>query len=158
MELDKLMLYRPDGPASVDDVRALVAEAVPSSLWALADAVGLRRRSRAAQLLERHLDATPEPVIVTVLHRRLRELIEVADRLAAGEPPGSLVRSMKLNPYRAERLVQQARLWTVPELARAIDRLVEVDAVVRGAPGTGQGDAQHRLAFSLWLEESVADG
>jgi len=155
MELDKLSLYRPDGPVTAEDVRALVPEAVPSSLWALADAVGLRRASRAAELLERHLGSTPEPVLVTVLHRRIRELIEVADRLAAGESAGSLVRSMKLNPFRAERLIEQARTWTVEELVAALDGLLELDAIVRGAPGTPQGDAQHRLAFGLWLMERV---
>jgi DNA polymerase-3 subunit delta len=158
MELGKLALYRPEGPLTPDDVRALAAEAVPSSLWALADAVGLRRVARATELLERHLATTPEPVLVTVLHRRIRELLEVADRLANGESPGSLVRSMKLVPFRAERLVEQARTWTVEELVRALDGLIELDATILGAPGSPQGDAQHRLAFGLWLVEDVATG
>jgi hypothetical protein len=46
----------------------------------------------------------PEPVILTAVHRRLRELLEVADRLDAGERDRDLPRTMKLHPYRAERL------------------------------------------------------
>jgi DNA polymerase III delta subunit len=155
MELGKLGLFRPEGPVTAEDVRAVVAEAVPSSLWGLADAVGQRRVGLAIELLEVHLPATPEPVLVTVLHRRIRELLEIADRLAAGESPGSLVRTMKLNPYRAEVLVGQARRWTVDELVMAIDGLVELDATVRGAPGSPVGEAQHRLAFGLWIAERV---
>jgi DNA polymerase III delta subunit len=158
MELDKLAIRRPDGPITPDDVRELAAEAIPSSLWALGDAVGMRRVPRATELLERHLESTPEPVLVTVLYRRIRELLEVADRLAAGESPGSLVRSMRLAPFRAEKLVEQARTWSVAELSGALDGLVELDATVRGAPGMPQGDAQHRLAFGLWLVERVGSG
>ena len=38
-ELGKLALYRGSDPVTVEDVRALVAEAVPDSIWALTDAV-----------------------------------------------------------------------------------------------------------------------
>ena len=86
MELEKLALYRLDGPIGPDDVRALVAEAVPASTWAFLDAIAWRRIGDAADLLERVLDVTPEPVILAVLHRRLRELIAVADLW----PPGRL--------------------------------------------------------------------
>ena len=67
-----------DGYVEVDDVRALVAEAIPNSVWALTDAVGERRVARASEMLDRLLDMTPEPVILNVLHRRIRELLEVA--------------------------------------------------------------------------------
>ena len=50
MELDKLALYRPDDLVSPDDVRALVAEAVPGSAWALADAVAERDAGKAEAL------------------------------------------------------------------------------------------------------------
>ena len=43
-------------PVTVDDVRALVAEAVPGSIWAFADAVGERKTRPALALLERLLD------------------------------------------------------------------------------------------------------
>ena len=72
-------------PIAPDDVRALVAEAVPGSVWAFTDAVGERRVERALEALDRLLETTPEPVLLAVLHRRVRELIETGDRLAAGE-------------------------------------------------------------------------
>lgn len=154
-ELDKLALYRLEGTVSVDDVQALVAEAVPGSAWAFLDAVGLRRLPRALELLDRLLDGTPELVLLAQLHRRIRELMEVADRLASRETPGSLVQSMKLKPFRAERLVEQARNWTLPELDAALAGLVELDAALRGSPGNPSHEAQRRLAFVLWVGERV---
>jgi DNA polymerase-3 subunit delta len=154
-ELDKLALYRPGAPVSADDVKALVAEVVPGSAWAFLDAVGGRRTGRALELLDRLLESTPELVVMVQLHRRVRELVEVADHLAAGASPGSLVRTMGLKPFRAEKLVEQARAWTQEELDEALESLVELDATVRGAPGTPVGEAQRRLAFVLWVGEKV---
>lgn len=155
-ELDKLALYRPDGPVTADDVRELSAEAVPASAWALLDAVAWRRTQEAADLLDRVLDATPEPVVVVQLHRRLRELIEVADLVASGTPMRELPRLLKLHPFRAETLGKQAAGWTVEELTRALEGLLELDALVKGAGrSTGRAPAT-RLAFTLWLAERVA--
>lgn len=157
MELEKLGLRRIDGSAvTVDDVHALVPEAVPGTIWGFVDAVALRQRARALQGLERLLEATPEPVLLAVLHRRLRELIEVDDRLAAGETPGSLVRSMRLQPFRAETLVRQAHAWTGDELDAALEGLLELDALVKRVAGRGTSDAGRRLSFDLWITERVA--
>jgi DNA polymerase-3 subunit delta len=154
-ELDKLALYRPDGAVTTDDVEALVAEAVPGSVWAFTDAVGRRDLARASELLERLTESTPEPVLLAVLHRRIRELLEVADRLASGEKEASLPRALGIHSYRAEQLAVQARRWTVPELEAAIEGLVDLDATVKNAPGYGASDAQRRLAFTMWLAEYV---
>ena len=53
--------------------------------------------------------------------------------------------------FRASTLATQARNWTTAELADALDGLVELDALVKGAPGTSADAAQRRLAFTLWV-------
>ncbi|MBI3748226.1 MAG: DNA polymerase III subunit delta [Chloroflexi bacterium] len=157
MELDKLALYRGAAPITVDDVRALVAEAVPASVWAFTDAIGERRAQTAIDLLERLLEDTPEPVLLAVLHRRVRELLELGDRLAAGERLPAAAKAMGIaSDYRAQTLATQARSWTMAELTAALDGLVELDAMVKGAPGAGRDEAQRRLSFSLWLTDHVA--
>ena len=157
MELDKLALYRGTAPIGPDDVRALVAEAVPASVWAFTDAVGERRGQAAQDLLDRLLEDTPEPVLLAVLHRRVRELLELGDRLAAGERLPAAARAMGIaSDYRAQTLAAQAKSWTTAELTAALDGLVELDAMVKGAPGAGQDEAQRRLSFSLWVMDNVA--
>ena len=137
MELEKLALRHADGePITIATTCSeLVAEAVPGSMWAFVDAVGMRQRARALELLERLIEDKPAPVLLAVLHRRIRELIEVQDRLERGEAPGSLVRSMRLVPFRAETLARQAKGWTGPELDAALEGLVELDAQVKGVGG-----------------------
>jgi DNA polymerase III delta subunit len=156
MEIAKLALYRPAGSVSVDDVRSLVAEAVPGSAWAFADAVAERDGARALVLFETLILTMPEPVIVVVLHRRIRELLELIDRMTTTKTLAEVGRAMKINSsYRMERLATQARRWQPAELISAINGLLEVDAIVKGAPDRAASDAHRRLAFSLWITDHV---
>jgi DNA polymerase III delta subunit len=157
MELDKLALYRETSPITVDDVRALVPEALPGTIWGFVDAVGERKTGQALTLLERLLAATAEPVLVVVLHRRVRELLELGDRLGRGANLATAARAMGINSeYRAGTLAAQARNWTTDELADALDGLVALDALVKGAPGTSADAAQRRLAFTLWVMDHTS--
>lgn len=153
-ELDKLALYRPGEEIRPEDVEALVPEAIPASLWAFTDAIGRRRAATASTLLMQLLDGTPEPVVVAILHRRFRELIELADRVEAGEPLPAIARAMKLKPYRAEKLAEQTRAWTVAELIAALDGLLELDARIKGLGGSTE--RQRRLIWDLWIRDLVA--
>lgn len=155
-ELDKLAIYRLDGEIGIDDVRALAPEAVPASGWALLDAVGSRRSPEAGTLIDRVLDVTPEPVLIVQLHRRLRELIEVSDLLASGKRPAELPRLLGLHPFRAETLVRQAGAWTMPELEAALDGLLAVDGLIKGAGRTMASERMRRLGFTLWVADRVA--
>jgi DNA polymerase-3 subunit delta len=153
MELDKLALrHALDGAAvSAEDVDALVAEATPASVWRLTDAFGERRMADALAALDRLLPTTPEPVLLAALHRRVRDLLEVGDRSAAGEKPRDIVAATGLHPYVAEKLQGQAARWTMDELARALRGLLELDARVKNVPGSAADAAQRRLAFVLWV-------
>jgi DNA polymerase III delta subunit len=151
-ELEKLAVYRLDDQIRPEDVKALVADAVPGSTWAFLDAVGMRRAGEAEELAERLADV-PGPVLVVHLHRRIRELIEIADLLAAGTPAATLVRTLKLNPYRAERLAEQARTWALPELDAALVGLLELDAALKSREGGSE--LRRRAAISLWIAEKV---
>jgi len=151
-ELEKLAVYRLDDPIEPADVRALVADAVPGSTWAFLDAVGYRRAAEAAELAER-LEDVPAPLFVTQLHRRVKQLIDVADLLGAGTPAAELVRITRLNPYVAQKLAEQARAWTLPELDAALAGLLDLDATLKGH--LGGSDLRRRAAVSLWIAERV---
>ncbi len=153
-ELEKLAVYRLDAPVRPEDVDALVADAVPGSTWAFLDAVGARKAREAADLLERLLETTPEPVLVAVLHRRIRELLLVADHRERGETIQATARALKLKEYPARKLWEQGHAWRHDELVGALEGLLELDAALKGERATDAG--RRRLAFSLWLAERVA--
>jgi DNA polymerase III delta subunit len=155
-ELEKLALYRPGGEVSVDDIRALVPEAIPGSMWALLDAIATRQVGQSVALVERLVESIPAPVLLTVMHRRIRELIQAADLVASGASPADIVRSLKMKPYPAEKLARQSRNWTMDELESALEGLLDLDVAIKGSDGQVVSEGQVRLAMTLWLAEHVA--
>ena len=145
-ELEKLALYRQAAPITIADVRALVPEVIPDSTWAMLDAVADRRADIAGPLLDRLLEATPLP-----------ELLVAADLAASGAKPGDIVKAIGAHPFVAQKLVEKARRWSLPELDDALEGLLEIDAMVKGAVGSASTESQVRLAFALWVRERVAD-
>jgi DNA polymerase III delta subunit len=155
-ELEKLAVYRLDAAVRPEDVDALVVDAVPGSAWGFLDAVGARKTRDAAALLERLLETTPEPVLVAILHRRIRELLLVADHRERGETIQATARALKLKEYPARKLWEQGLAWRQEELVGALEGLLELDAALKGER---TADARRRrLAFALWLAERVAPG
>jgi len=162
-ELEKLALYRPKGTIEREDIDALVAEAVPGSTWAFLDAIGFRRTGEAAILARRLLDeGTPIQVMTTQLHRRLRDLIVVLDHIAAGTKPAELVRELKLQPFRAQKLAEQARGWQQQELDDALSALLELDMLSKGIAPDGSprtvSEDRSQLGLIAWIGNSVARG
>jgi DNA polymerase III delta subunit len=155
-ELDKLGLYRPVDEVSVENVRTLVPEAIPGSIWGLLDALAERRTAAATELAERLVATTPPPVLLAVIHRRIRELIQVADLVAGGATAPEIVRTLKLKPYPAEKLVKQSRAWPIEELELALSGLLELDVAIKGSNGQAVSEAQVQLALMLWIAEHVA--
>jgi DNA polymerase III delta subunit len=155
-ELEKLALYRPGGTVAREDIDALVGEAVPGSTWAFLDALGSRSTQLASSLAAKLLnEATPVPVLITQIHRRLRELVVIRDYLAAGAKANDIVKDLKLNPYRAQKLAEQARTWTQEELDAAMQALYELDLLTKGISDDGSprstSDDRSDLGLLAWI-------
>ena len=155
-ELEKLALYRPGGSVSAEDVDALVTETIPGSAWAFLDAVGARAGANATTLAERLLaDGTPLPVLISQLHRRLRDLILVREHLDSGSTPPQIVKDLKLQPFRAKKLAEQARNWTLPALEAATVELLALDLRSKGIALDGStlqvSEAIDALTVQTWI-------
>ena len=155
-ELEKLGLYRLGETVSADDVRALVPETVPGSIWAFLDAVGERQTSTATELLDRLLPTTPPPVLVAVLHRRIRDLIIAGDLSREGATPPQLMKALNSkSEWAINKLIKQARGWPPADLEGALEGVLELDAATKGPDERAMSEGQLRLTFLLWLTEFV---
>lgn len=159
-ELEKLALYRPDGIVTAADVAELVSEAVPGSTWAFLDAVGSRRVRQAVELNARlEAQGSPLPVIVSQLHRRLRDLTVIREALDGGKRAHELPRLLKLQPFRAQKLAEQASTWTLGELEAALEGLLALDLESKGIALDGStlslSEDRSALALEVWFVERV---
>jgi DNA polymerase III delta subunit len=159
-ELQKLALYRPGGTVSREDVAELVPEQIPGSTWAFLDAVGARRGRDATTLAELLLaEAIPPPVLIGQLHRRIRDLIVVREYVDEGVRGGALARAMKVQPFRGQKLEEQAATWSAEELGRALEGLFELDLASKGISLDGSNrqmsDGRTALGLQQWIAEVV---
>jgi DNA polymerase III delta subunit len=160
-ELEKLALFRPGGSIGAADVEALVSESIPGSIWAFLDAIGARAGGQAAGLAERLLaEGTPLPVLLSQLHRRLRELVLVREHLDAGSKPAQIVRELRLQPFRAQKLAEQARSWPLPALEAALVDLLALDLRSKGIALDGStvqvSDKVDALMLQTWVSTHAA--
>jgi DNA polymerase-3 subunit delta len=160
-ELEKLALYRPGGTIGPADVEGLVSESIPASTWAFLDAVGGRSGAQAATLADRLMEAgTPLPVLITQLHRRLRDLLIVREHLEAGTPPAGIVKALRMQPFRAQKLAEQARSWSLAGLEAALDDLLALDLRSKGLSLDGStihmSERVDALALLVWLARHSA--
>jgi DNA polymerase III delta subunit len=142
------------------DVEAIVSEAVPGSTWAFQDALGTRNAREAATLADRLLEAgTALPLMITQIHRRLRELIIVRDYMDAGVRPPDVIKALKMQPFRVQKLMEQAARWDADSLQNALEGLLELDLMSKGIDATGNprsvSDDRSQLALISWIGERV---
>jgi DNA polymerase III delta subunit len=97
------------------------------------------------------------PVLTTQIHRRLRELLTVRDHLDAGTRPPDLVKALRIQPFRAQKLAEQAASWTMPELEAALMGLVDLDLRSKGISTDGStvqmSDERDALAIVTFIAD-----
>jgi DNA-binding response OmpR family regulator len=74
-----------------------------------------------------------KPFTGSVLARRVREVLAIAQRLEAGENPQQIKPTLKGNPWALDRRIAEARRSDVGRLSRTIEVLADLELASRGA-------------------------
>ena len=130
-ELDKLLSYAGQRPATVADVQLLVPAPEVTDMFALTDAVGHKRKALALQLLERELSAGTHPLaIISQLANHLATLRAVQREQGRGTP-AALAERLSLHPFVVKKAAEQSRNFDAKTLATWHHRLVSIDFALK---------------------------
>jgi DNA polymerase-3 subunit delta len=148
-EIAKLAAYAgPGRTIAPADVTLLVSQAGEASVFELVDAIGQGNRRTALSALHTLLEHGERPErIMVMVGRQVRLLLQVKDLLGGGAAQDAIGRELGLSPYPLRKLVEQARLFQVPQLAAMHRRVLEADVQVK----TGQLDSE--LGLQLLVAE-----
>ena len=147
-ELEKLAIYAGDRPVSLDDVRLLCPYAKEASIFDMVDALGNRRTPVAFRLLAQMRNQGAHPLyLLTMIVRQYRILLQVKDYMNQGMKLNDIASALKLHPYPTEKAMRQARGYTLDQLQRIYDRLLETDVAIK----TGKLEAN--LALDMLVVE-----
>ena len=132
-ELEKLILYkqaRSETLITIEDVQLSTNDA---SLISLTDAVAAAAEGRGRDLvraLDRVFQEGESGVrLIRGLRDHMQKLVQILRAQEAGISPSVTVQSLRPPVYNrdADRLIQQARIWSTPRAIAAADRLLEAE-------------------------------
>lgn len=135
LEIEKLVLYcgtETIRPNHVEQLSPYMAEA---SIFEFVDALGLRNARKAAQLLQHKLAEGADPFyLFSMVVRQFRLLIQVKEATETGLSPAQIAQHVKIHSFVADKLSQQARLFSLEQLEQVYRHLLDIDVGVK----TGQ--------------------
>jgi DNA polymerase III subunit delta len=153
-EVEKLALYA-DGTATTEDVDALCPPDLQSNIFQFVDALGTGGRGKALKLLEA-LIGTGEPSlrIVYMIRRQFRLLARARSLIEEGTSRSEIASTLKVPPFVARKLEEQARKMGEVDLERALALVLELEGGLKGGSDLGD-ELQVELAV---MELSELEG
>jgi DNA polymerase-3 subunit delta len=152
-ETEKLALYVGEGKATQGDVEALTPPDVQSNIFAFVDSLAAGDRGKALKLLEDLIGTGEPPMRVTYMIRRQFRLVARARALfARGAPQGEVAKELKVPPFVARKLEEQARGLDEEDLERALALILDLERGLKG--GSDLGDELQVEITVLKLSES----
>ena len=133
-ELEKLALEHGSGAKlGVDEVEAVASRSSERQVWSLVDALIARDRIKATRtFVELRGQGESLARLVPLMARRVRDVLNIAERLDAGESPAQVKASIKGSPWAADRRIAEARKSDVDALRRALVALADLELASRG--------------------------
>lgn len=137
-ELEKVALELSADPArptplDAEQVEQLVATSAERKVWTLADALVARDGAVAARAyLELRDQGERLAGLLYTIARRLRDALDVATRLAAGESAAQVRRGLRMPPKAAERFVADVQRNDVAGLRAALAIVADLELASRG--------------------------
>ncbi len=150
-ELRKLATYAAGRAIEAADVEVLVADARPSSVYAITNAIDRREPAAAAAAVQRALDEG-EPVlrIMAALAGRVSDLIVVRDLVSSRAAAATITARLGSgNARSAERLVEAAGRYQAAELEAMLIGLFEADLAIKS------NAMEPEPALAAWIGEHL---
>lgn len=128
-ELDKLGLFsHPSTEVNEAAVSALVLKSTGDNVFAFTDQALEGKKREAIETLDFLMkEGTPALVLLAMLIRHVRILLQVRDMIDRKERPESNASALGVPPFRIGSYVQQARPYTYPRLLALLTEFVALD-------------------------------
>lgn len=136
-EVEKLALYT-SGTATLDDVEALCPPDLQSNIFAFVDSLATGDRGTAMKLLESLLTTNEPPLRITyMIRRQFRLLARARSLFDEGASRSEVASTLKIPPFVARKLEEQARKMGEEDLERALALTLNLERGLKGGSELG---------------------
>lgn len=127
-EIKKLAFYSATKIITEAEVKELCADTVSENIFALTDALSVRNRKLALELLEQQSVAgLSDEYLIAMLIRQIKILLQIRTALDQGLGPNEAASELKLHPYVIKKGLSQARNFSVSDLKNYLNELIRLD-------------------------------
>jgi DNA polymerase-3 subunit delta len=152
-ELEKLLAHAGfERPVTIGDVQDLVHATQTSNVFALVDAIGLRRRKQAVRHLHELLDSGAAPLyLLTMIERQFRILLQVKELRDQGASSAQMMSSLGIrHAFIIEKSLRQAQNYSMSRLESIYTHLADVEQSIK------TGNVEALLALDVLVVELSA--
>ena len=150
-ELEKLQLYANDRRVTVDDIRLLGTATYEASIFDLLDSLALGHGAAAFAAADELLTAGERiEVLFNRILRNFQNMSRVAAMRAEGMKLEAIQTELKMKPYPARKLMEQADRLGPGGIGRRLSILAETDARMKGM-GTLPDEVELQLCLGRLL-------
>jgi DNA polymerase-3 subunit delta len=133
MEVDKLLAYvNYQRPVDVDDVESAAAfGGGPVDYFGFLDAIAARNSRKAMAMLEKLLDERDHIGLFFSLVGHFRLVLQTREIYESGGQDQEVARQLKIHPFRAKKMLAQARTISLRRLEKIYLRLQTLDQEIK---------------------------
>ncbi|MFA4834303.1 MAG: DNA polymerase III subunit delta [Patescibacteria group bacterium] len=129
-------------------IRELVKGGFDENIFALTDALSNRNRKQASELLNEQYEAgLSDGYLLNMITRQFKILLQVRQALDSRFSSRKIITTLKIHPFVAQKSINQVRNFNLASLKSALNRLVEIDYLVK----TGKGEA--KILLNLFIHK-----
>jgi len=131
-EIQKLLAYvNYNRPVETDDVETLTVNVGQANIFALVDALGNRDGRKAIGMLQRLKEQQDPFSIFGMVVRQFRLLLLTREMLDNGDSKGDIMKGLRVPSFVTDKLIFQARRFTLPALESIYHHLLEIDEGIK---------------------------
>ena len=137
-DVQKLVAFKKGKEVETKDVRLFVKPKLETDIFKTIDAIALKNKKQALNLLHKHLEKGDSPLyLLSMINFQFRNILGAKDLIERGAP----LSHSGLKPFLARKSGEQARKFTYDELKKIYQKIFQVDYSIK----TGKLDPQAAL-------------
>lgn len=131
-EIKKLIEYKNGNTIRADDVKNMVKSNIDADIFKTIDALAVKDKKQALELIYRHLDAGDEPLhLLSMLAYQFRTMLVIKELAEKGLMYNSIVQKSGFHPFVVKKNYFACRHFSLAELKKIYHAIFEVDSAIK---------------------------
>jgi DNA polymerase-3 subunit delta len=147
-EIQKLTSFKNGKDIQIKDIELLVRPEIDNNIFKTIDAIALRNKKKALELLHKHLRKGDSPqYLLSMVNFQFRNLLMIKELVEKSQPYYSILRKTQLKPFVIRKSYQQAQRFGLPELKKIYRKIFQADLSIK------TGKIEPETAIDLLISE-----